>query len=168
MDDLIRISVQYLHVLTGVLWIGGGLYTLFVQTPALMSAPPQARGPVLGQLVPRQINYLLRLGEITIATGLINLFASGKARLLENVFASRWGIAIVLGAAMAIGLLVIGHAVIKPSAMRLLELGPKAAQGDPAAQMEVPAILDRLRRIGQAQIALGGLIILAMVIARFS
>jgi uncharacterized membrane protein len=168
MDDLIRITVQYLHVLTGLLWIGGGLYTLFVQTPALMSAPPQARGPVLGQVIPRQLNYLLRLGEITIATGLINLFASGKARLLENVFSSRWGIAIVLGAAMAVALLVIIHVVIKPAAMRLLEVGPKAAAGDPAASMEVPAILGRLRQVGQAQIALGGLIILAMVIARFS
>ncbi|TMB60723.1 MAG: hypothetical protein E6I57_01745 [Chloroflexi bacterium] len=168
MDDLIRVTVQYLHVLTGVLWIGGGLYTLFVQTPSLMSAPAQSRGPVLGQLIPRQVNYLLRLGEITIATGLINLFASGKARLLENVFSSRWGIAIVLGAAMAIALLILSHTVIKPAAMRLLEVGPKAAQGDPAASMEVPAILERLRRVGQAQIALGGLIILAMVIARFS
>ena len=32
MDDLIRVTVQYLHVLTGVLWIGGGLYTLTVAT----------------------------------------------------------------------------------------------------------------------------------------
>jgi uncharacterized membrane protein len=168
MDDLIRITAQYLHVLTGVLWIGGGLYTLFVQTPALMSAPPAARGPVLGQLIPRQINYLLRLGEFTILTGFINLFASGKARLLENVFSSRWGIAIVLGAAMAIALLIIGHAILKPSAMRLLELGPRAASGDPAAGVEVATIIERLRRVGQAQVALGGLIILAMVIARFS
>ena len=80
MDDLFRIVVQFLHVFTGVLWVGGGLYTLFVQTPAMMSAPPQARGQVLGQLVPRQVTYLLRLGEVTIVTGVLNLFASGRAR----------------------------------------------------------------------------------------
>ena len=168
MDELIRITAQYVHVLTGVLWIGGGLYTLFVQTPALLATPPQNRGPVMGQLVPRQLDYLLRLGEITILTGFINFIASGKARLLENILASRWAIAILLGAAMAVALLVIAHAILKPAAMRLLELGPKAAQGDPAAQMEIPAIMERLRQIGQVQIVLGGLIILAMVIARFS
>jgi len=168
MEDLIRISAQYLHVFAGLLWIGGGFYTLLIQTPALLAVPPQARGPVMAQLVPRQINYLLRLGEFTILTGFINLLASGKARLLENVFSSRWGITIVLGAAMAIALLIVVHTVVKPSAMRLLELGPKAAQGDPAAQMEIPAIIERLRQIGQVQLALGVLIVLAMVIARFS
>jgi uncharacterized membrane protein len=168
MDDFIRILAQYLHVLTGVLWIGGGLYTLFVQTPALLATAPGARGPALGQIIPRQVNYLLRLGEVTILTGFINLFASGKARLLENVFSSRWGIAIVLGAAMAIALLIIGHAILKPSAMRLLEVGPRAASGDPQAGAEVATIMARLRSVGQAQIALGGLIILAMVIARYS
>ncbi len=168
MDDVIRITMQFLHVFTGLLWVGGGLYTLFVQTPSLMAAPPQARGPVLGQLVPRQVTYLLRLGEITIATGVLNLFATGRARELENAFGSRWAAAIVVGAILAIVLLALGHAVIKPSAMRLLEVGPRAAGGDAAAGAEAGAIIARLRTVGYAQIALGVVIILAMVIARFS
>jgi uncharacterized membrane protein len=168
MDELFRILVQFLHVFTGILWIGGGLYTLFIQTPALMAAPPQARGPVLGQLVPRQVTYLLRLGEITIATGILNLFASGRGRELENVLGSRWAVAIVIGAILAIVLLGLGHAVIKPSAMRLLQVGPRVAGGDAAAGAEAQAIIARLRTVGYAQIVLGIVIVLAMVTARFS
>jgi uncharacterized membrane protein len=168
MDDFFRILVQFLHVFTGVLWIGGGLYTLFIQTPALMAAPPQARGPVLGQLVPRQVTYLLRLGEITIATGILNLFASGRGRELENLLGSRWAVAIVIGAILAVVLLGLGHAVLKPSAMRLLQVGARVAAGDAAAPAEAQAIIARLKTVGYAQIVLGVVIVLAMVTARFS
>ncbi|MEK7862649.1 MAG: hypothetical protein AAB295_05225 [Chloroflexota bacterium] len=168
MDELLRGVVQFLHVFTGVLWLGGGLYTILVQTPALMAAPPQARGPVMGQIIPRQVNYLLRLGEITIATGVLNVFTSGRARLLEDLFGSRWAMAIAVGAVLAIVLLGIGHAILKPSAMRLLDLGPKAAAGDAAAGAQAGAIVARLRKVGYAQIALGVLIIAAMVTARLS
>lgn len=168
MDEIFRYLVQFLHVFSGVLWVGGGLYTLFVQTPALMAAPPQARGPVLGQIVPRQVNYLLRLGEVTIALGILNVFASGKARLLQEALGSRWSLAIVVGAILALVLLGIGHGILKPSAMRLLELGPKAAGGDAAAGAEAGAIIARLKTVGYAQIGLGIVIIGAMVLARFS
>lgn len=168
MDELFRVVVQFLHVFSGVLWIGGGLYTLFVQTPALLAAPPQARGPVLGQIIPRQVNYLLRLGEATVALGVLNVFASGKARLLQEALGSRWAIAILVGAILALVLLAIGHAILKPSAMRLLELGPRAAGGDAAAGAQVATIIARLRKIGYVQIALGLLIVAAMVLARYS
>src|ERR1700687_6462202 len=69
MDDLFRITAQFLHVFAGVLWIGGGFYTLFVQLPGLLAAPPAARGPVVAPLAPRQIFYLLRVAELTLADG---------------------------------------------------------------------------------------------------
>ena len=168
MDELIRGLVQYLHVFSGVLWLGGGLYTIFVQTPALTSAPPQSRGPVLAQIIPRQLNYLLRLGEITILLGVLNVFTSGKAQLLQELGTSRWAIAILVGAILALLLLGIGHAIIKPSARKLLELGPRASSGDTAAGAQAGAIIERLKSVGYAQVVLGVLIIAAMVVARFS
>ncbi|HUQ42011.1 MAG TPA: hypothetical protein VM052_05885 [Candidatus Limnocylindrales bacterium] len=167
-EEIFRVVVQFLHVFSGLMWLGGGFYTIFVQTPALLAAPPGARGPVLGQIIPRQVNYLLRLGEATIALGVLNLFASGKARLLENVFGSRWAIAILVGAILGVTLLAIGHAILKPSALRLLELGPRAGGGDSSAAAEMGAIIARLRTVGFAQIALGLAIVGAMVVARFS
>jgi uncharacterized membrane protein len=168
MDELLRIAVQFLHVASGILWIGGGLYTLFVQTPALLAVQGPARGAALAQIAPRQIAYLLRLGEITIATGLLNIFASGKGTLFQSLGTSRWAIAILVGGALAIVLLGIGHAVLKPSVEKLLALGPRAGGGDAAAGAEVVAIMARLKRVGQIQILFGTLIIAAMVTARFS
>jgi uncharacterized membrane protein len=168
MGELFRIFVQFLHVFAGVLWIGGGLYSLFVQAPALTAAPPAARGAVLALIAPRQVTYLLRLGEISIATGLLNLFTGGRAEQLQDLFGSRWAIAISVGALLAIVLLAIGHAVLAPSVKRLLDLAPRAASGDAAAGAEVARIQLRLRRIGYTQIGFGVSIIFAMVLARFS
>jgi uncharacterized membrane protein len=168
MADLFRITTQFLHVFSGVLWIGGGLYTLFVQLPALLAAPPAARGPVSAQLAPRQITYILRVAELTIATGFLNLLASGRAQQLLDPLSSRWSIVLGLGILLAIGLYVLVRMTVVPWTRRMLTLGPQAAAGDAAAAAEVGQIIERVKAIGRVQIVFGVLIILAMVTARLS
>jgi uncharacterized membrane protein len=168
MGDLFRITTQFLHVLSGILWIGGGFYTLFVQLPALLAAPAPARGPVMAQLAPRQVFYILRVAELTIVTGFLNLFASGRAQQLSEPLGSRWSIVLGLGILLAIGLYALVRATVVPWTQRMLMLGPKAAAGDAAAAAEAEGIVRRIQMIGRVQVALGVLIILAMVIARLS
>src|SRR2546428_166810 len=96
MDVLPRLAVQWLHVTAGVLWIGGAFYTILVQLPALLAAPPAARGAAMASLVPRQLNYILRVAEITIVTGLLNLFVSGRGQELTRLD-TRWSGAILAG-----------------------------------------------------------------------
>jgi uncharacterized membrane protein len=168
MDDLFRITTQFLHVFAGVLWIGGGVYAGFVQLPALLAAPPQARGPVMAQIGPRQVRYLLRVAEVTLVTGGLNVIASGRAQQLSDPLSSRWAIVLGLGILMAIGLYVLLREAIAPRVEQMLSLGPKAAGGDAAAAAEVGRIVGRLRTLGIVQVAVGLLIILAMVIARLS
>jgi len=168
MADLFRITTQFLHVFAGVLWIGGGFYTLLVQLPALLAAPPAARGPVTAQLAPRQIFYILRVAELTLVTGVLNLFATGRAQQLTDPLESRWSIVLGLGILLAIGLYALVRATVVPWTVRLLTLGPKAAGGDAAAAAEVGQIIERIKGVGRAQIAIGTLIILAMIIARLS
>jgi len=168
MADLFRLATQFLHVFAGVLWIGGGFYTLLVQLPALLAAPPAARGPVTAQLAPRQIFYILRVAELTIVTGVLNLFASGRAQQLTDPLGSRWSIVLGLGILLAIGLYVLIRATVVRWTLQMLTLGPKAAAGDAAAAAEAGQIIERIRMIGRVQLAMGTLIILAMITARLS
>jgi uncharacterized membrane protein len=168
MDELFRLITQFLHVLAAILWIGGGFYTLFVQLPAVLAAPAAARGPVMAQLAPRQIFYILRVAELTIATGFLNLFASGRAQQLEQPFGSRWALVMLLGMLLAIGLYVLVRVTVVPWTRRMLALGPKAAAGDAEAAAEAGSLLSRVRTVGRVQIAIGLLIILMMVTARLS
>jgi uncharacterized membrane protein len=168
MGDLFRITTQFLHVFAGILWIGGGFYTLFVQLPALMAAPAPARGPVMAQLAPRQVFYILRVAELTLVTGFLNLFATGRAQQLSEPLGSRWSIVLGLGILLAIGLYALVRATVVPWTQRLLMLGPKAAGGDAAAAAEAGQIIGRIQVVGRAQVVIGVLIILAMVSARLS
>ncbi len=166
--DVVRWMVQFLHVLSGVLWIGGGYYTLLVQLPALLATAPAARGPAMAELGPRQIRYLLRVAELTIATGTINALLTGRLGYLSETAQSFWGWAIGLGFLLALGLYVFIQAVIKPLLFRMLALGRAAAGGDASAATQVPALIARFRRLGYAQLAVGSLIVLLMVTARFT
>ena len=140
MDAVFRIGVQWLHVTAGVLWIGGGFYTILVQLPALLASPPAARGAIMPNLVPRQFTYIFRVAEFTILTGII----------------------------LAVGVYAMTRATIARWAYRLVDLGPRAASGDSAAAAEMPLLGARIRRFGYIQITIGALILLAMVTARFS
>lgn len=168
MDDLLRVTVQWAHVMSGILWIGAGFYGLFVQIPALTAAPPAARGPVMAQLAPRQVFYVLRMAELTIFTGVLQVFTTGRARELENLFGSRWAAAIAIGAVLAVVLYLIVRMVLRPAVERMLALAPKAASGDPDAPAEMARIMRRLINVGRFQIAMGLTIVFAMVLARFS
>jgi hypothetical protein len=165
--ELLRIIVQYAHVFSGILWIGGGFYTLLVQTPSVLQAPPAARGPVMAELAPRQVRYLLRVAEITIVTGILNALLTGRLVDLGEAFRTRWGVMIFLGAVLAIGLYVLIQIAVKPTVFGLLAAGRRAAAGDAAAGAEAASAVARLRRLGYVQVAIGAVIVLAMVIARF-
>ena len=167
MDAVFRIGVQWLHVTAGVLWIGGGFYTILVQLPALLASPPAARGAIMPNLVPRQFTYIFRVAEFTMLTGLLNLFASGRAQELSRLD-TRWSWAILAGIVLAIGVYAMTRATIARWAYRLVEIGPLAASGDATAASQMPLLGARIRRFGYIQITIGALILLAMVTARFS
>ncbi len=166
--DWFRLLTQYLHVFAGILWLGGGFYAALVQLPGVLAAPPAARGPVTAQLAPRQLRYILRVAEITIVSGVLNLIATGRLEQFMDPFAQRWTIVLGLGILLALGLYGLVRARLVPLTMRMLEIGPKAAGGDAAAATEVGTIIERLKMLARVQIAIGALIILAMVAARFS
>ncbi|HEV2009784.1 MAG TPA: hypothetical protein VGS17_01995 [Candidatus Limnocylindria bacterium] len=169
-EDLGRIIVQWAHVLSGVLWIGGGFYTILVQLPALAAMPMPARGPALAALGPRQVRYVMRVAELTIATGILQIFVNPHAPSLTELagLSSRWALAIVAGAVMAFVAYGILRGALKPAIERLLAIAPTAAGGDAAAAAQVGVIRERIRRLGYSQLALGTLIVGAMVTARFS
>ncbi len=168
MDDPFRLTTQFLHVFAAILWIGGGFYTLLVQVPGVLATPPQARGPIVAQIAPRQIFYILRVAELTLVTGVLNLIATGRAREFEDPFGQRWTILLGLGILLAVALYGLVRATVVPWTYRMLALGPKAASGDAAAAAEIPRIIARLVRVGRIQLTLGALIILAMVAAGLS
>ena len=168
MEEWLRVVVQWLHVGAGVLWIGGGSYTLFVQLPALLAVAPPQRGPVMAQLAPRQMRYLLRAAELTIATGFAQIIVGGRAQDLLQPLGSRWAASIALGVVGAIAIYVLIQAVARPATERLLGIGRRVEMGEGTAATEAPALIARIRNVARVQIAVGFTVLFLMVVARFS
>lgn len=166
--DVLRWLVQYLHVLAGVLWFGAGFYASLVQLPALLTLPPPQRGPAIAALGPRQIRYVLRLAEATIALGILNALLTGRLSRLAETIGSLWGWAIGLGALLAIGLYVMLQSRVGPTVLRVVSAARAAQQGDASAAAELPALAQRIRTLGYVQMVIGGIVVLLMVTARFS
>src|SRR5690242_8326070 len=127
MDEWFRLLTQYLHVFAAILWLGGGFYAALVQLPGLLAMPPAARGPASASLAPRQLRYILRVAEITLVTGFLNLFATGRAQQLLSPFDQRWSIVLGIGIILAFALYGLVRGRLVPLTNRLLALGPKAA-----------------------------------------
>ena len=65
LDD--RFILNFMHVMSGVLWTGIDLFMGFFVGPALRSAPFEARRAVTMRLVPRTL-FLSRLNEYGVDT----------------------------------------------------------------------------------------------------
>ena len=76
-----------------------------------MATPAPARGAVMPALVPRQFRYIFRVAELTIATGLLNLFASGRGQELTRLD-TRWSWAILAGIVLAVGIYAATRATV--------------------------------------------------------
>ncbi|HYY54210.1 MAG TPA: hypothetical protein VFA01_02415 [Candidatus Dormibacteraeota bacterium] len=166
--DVLRWSIQYLHVLSGVLWFGAGFYTTLVQLPALLTLPPEQRMPAIAALGPRQMRYVVRLAEVTIALGIINALLTGRLARLGETIGTLWGWAIGIGAILAIGLYVMLQSRVRPAINRVVAVARAAQQGDASGTAELPALARRIRTLGYVQMAIGAIIVLLMVTARFT
>jgi hypothetical protein len=109
---------------------------------------------------------VIRVAELTIATGILQVFVNPH-RLLGDL-GTRWSIAILLGALMAIVAYGLLRGPLRSAIERLLARAAVAAAGDEAAGKQVVVLRERIQRIGYAQLTLGTLILGAMVTARFS
>ena len=166
--DVLRWLVQYLHVLSGVLWFGAGFYVTLVQLPALVTLPPAERVLAIAALGPRQIRYILRLAEITIGFGILNAILTGRLAPLAETLGTLWGWTIAIGAILAVGLYVLLQSGVKPAIFRVVAVARASRQGDTASLAELPELAQRIRTLGYVQMGVGAIIVLLMVTARFS
>jgi tetrahydromethanopterin S-methyltransferase subunit G len=166
--DVLRWLVQYLHVMSGVLWFGAGFYTTIVQLPALLTLPPPQRMPAIVALGPRQIRYIVRLAEVTIALGIINAILTGRLGRLGETIGTLWGWVIGLGFILAIALYVLLQTNVKPAIFRVIAVSRAAQEGNATSTSELPVLARRIRTLGYVQMAIGAVIVLLMVTARFS
>jgi len=167
---LLKMFMMFIHIGAGVMWVGGLAYLRFIVLPTLSSAAPTVRGPIMVELGPRTVRYMLRLAEITIVTGILSIFLANRISSLDQLFITSWGGVIFFGLAGTLVIYIMGQAVTRPTTMRIAETLQAVAAGTPPAN--APALLEALankqRNMLTLQLAIATVVILTMAVARFS
>jgi uncharacterized membrane protein len=71
-------TLRWLHVLSGIMWIGLLYYFNFVQIPNMPKIPEEARAPAIGKVIAPNALFWFRWGAMaTLATGLLLAWNQG-------------------------------------------------------------------------------------------
>lgn len=165
----LMVVLRLTHIVLGVFWAGTIFFMVTFVQPVLGESGPEA-GRFMQRLRKRGFFEIVPLAAfLTILSGVLMLWQ------LSGGFSSEWmgtptGVSLSLGGTAAIVAFVIGMAVMRPSALKLLDtaaaLGPEGPTADQQRQMEA------LRRRGglaaQSVAVLLLVAVAAMAIARYA
>jgi uncharacterized membrane protein len=163
--------LRLIHVLGGVLWVGGAVATAFFVVPAANSAGP-AGGQVMRELVQvRKLpRFLSLLGPLVLLSG-IWLYYIASGGFQPAYMRSRPAMGYAIGATAAIVAAIVGAGFAAPNAKKLGELGQQIQSNGGPPSPEQAAEMKRLQaKLGSlAKVASGLLIVAAsmMALARY-
>jgi len=128
-------AMVWLHVISGVMWIGLLWYLNFVQVPSMPSIPVENRGAITKVIAPNVLFYFRYSALATVITGL--LVAWMQHFIVEALTFQKGFIIIGTGMWMAIVMFLNVWLIIWPNQQKLLGLVPatdeqKAAAAKPA------------------------------------
>ena len=98
------IFFRWLHILAGAAWFGEVMTINFVVIPNLKSMDSAARPHFIRNIFPRLFRLASFLALVSISSGLINSYLLSGWRDPARLISTRWGISILLGGSLAIGL----------------------------------------------------------------
>ena len=122
----IALALRLIHVVLGVFWAGTIFFLVLYLAPAIGRAGPDG-GKVLAQISGARFFEVMPLvALLTILSGLwlMWILSGGFGAAF---FTSRWGLALTLGGAASLVAFVVGTMVMRPTTLRLLDLGPRLA-----------------------------------------
>lgn len=154
------IALRLVHVMSGILWLGAGLFSAFFLVPALGRVPQHA-GPVMGELQKRHLfTFLPVVALLTILSGARLLWVTSGGFSAAYV-RSASGATFLAGGIAGTLAFVLAMFFVRPTQMRLGQLTASlAAAPDEAVRAALQRDIAAVRRRG----AVGGNIAYALLI----
>lgn len=170
MADAFTWAVRFLHVLSGVMWVGGAfLWGMIIAPNVLKRGAPVIRRPFLEQVLAKFTRYMILAGTLTILSGFwVMGLIVGWDGISDAFQIPGYGIALGVGVVAAIAMFALGLFVTMPSGHRLLEVlrsMPAPAPGQPPSPppAEVAALGKKLGIASLVGMILGTVALAGMV-----
>jgi uncharacterized membrane protein len=163
--------LRLVHILSGIMWVGSGMYASFFLVPALSSSPA-VMGQVVAGLQRRRVFLVLQIvAALTILSGLRLLWID-SAGFAASYFAAGTGRMFSIGAGAAIIAAVLSFGVARPAMVRAGAIAASlGASSDSTERGRLTPDLDKLRRraaiADTLAVGFGLLAASAMAIARY-
>ena len=165
------LTLRLIHILSAIIWLGGGILTAFFLIPAIAGSPT-AMAEVLGGLKRRHFFVFQPIiATLTILSGLRLLWID-SAGFAGSYFDSATGKAFSWGGLSAIIAYIISYAIAFPLNTRASKIGARLRDPGAAAEREkLTRDLDRARKgagiATLATVSFGILAACAMAVARY-
>ncbi|CAA9210108.1 MAG: hypothetical protein AVDCRST_MAG77-2006 [uncultured Chloroflexi bacterium] len=160
--------VHWVHVVSAVLWVGGGIVSSLLILPVLTALPPADQRRIGRAIATRMNRFYPAVAGVTFLFGLIRLllvgYTTGWDRLIGTPYGHTWMTALVL----TLLLMVLGARFTGPTSLRmysddsLWRFGP--GEAPPAGLM---AHVQLLRTLSLIEIAGFAVVIFLMVLMHF-
>ena len=138
--------LRLVHILTGIVWLGSGVFTGIFLIPAL-SGSPAAMGQVVAGLERRRYFAAIPvIATLTILSGL-RLMWIDSAGFASGYFATGTGSTFAISAVAALIAFVLSLGIARPAAVRAGGISRTLAESPDLPDRErLAATLDRLRK----------------------
>ena len=166
MDNaVVLFLLRAVHVVGGVLWVGGMVIVAFFLVPASRAVGPASQPMMMDIMGRRKLPvYLMSVGILTTIAGVLLMWRSMS--LTGGAWArSPMGIGISAGAVAALLALIIGMTVSAPAARRLG--GPPTPGAAPISDAERAGLARRVSIGSRASLGLLAIAALLMATARY-
>lgn len=149
--------VRWIHIISGVAWLGEVLAINFVLIPALLNMEKSERGAFVRQIFPRVFRLASVLSVLALLSGVAMSYLITGWKNLGPLIGTRWGTGILIGALLALALTLF-HFLAES------RLEPVAAKADEADVEKIISVLKVVPRVGLVVILV--IVLLMMYAAR--
>ena len=163
--------LRLIHILSGIFWIGGGLYTFFFLGPAIASMPA-VMGQVMAALQKRRVFRAQEIAAGLVLLSGLRLLMIDSAGFPGSYFATGPGRTFAIAGVFAILAGIFNFGVARPTMERAVAVGAAlAAAADAGEKARLSEELDRLRKrgaiAGMLAVTFGILAASGMAVARY-
>jgi hypothetical protein len=169
--SILIIVLRAMHILGGIFWTGGAITLAAFVLPSANATRPES-GRFMQHLTgPAKLPLWMLIASWATVIGGVGLFGPVTGQLNAEIMRTPRGIALSLGALIAIGSFLEGLIVTAPTARKLGALGAAiAAAGAPPTPeqvQQIQAVQTRLQRAGARAAIMLSVTALLMSIARY-
>jgi uncharacterized membrane protein len=162
--NVLVIVVQWLHVITAVMWFGTTLFLDFILIPTLTTFPISQQREFNARLIPNMVRIIAPTALAVVILGLLRGTVFGPVKSFSYLFGTAYGWTFLIALLLAVATILWGQFLTGRNAERLAAL-PLGADGQPGP--EYVAQSDFVKRVAWIELGLFLLVFTTMILMRF-